>query len=72
MQIGPGLFENKILRTIFGPKRNEQTAEWRKLHNVELHLYENADIIRTLMSRKLLWEGMFYGWEMEEGHTRFF
>ena len=43
---------------IFGPKRDEQTGEWRKLHNVELHnLYGNADIIKTLKSRGLRWAG---------------
>ena len=47
------VFENKILRKIFGPKRDEQTGEWRKLHN---H-YGNADIIRTLKSRRLRWAG---------------
>ena len=43
------IFENKILRKIFGPKRGEQTGEWRKAHNVELHnSFGNADIISKL------------------------
>ena len=47
-------FGNKILRNIFGPKRDKQTGEWRKLHNLELHnLYGNGDIIKTLMSCRL-------------------
>ena len=50
------LFENKILKKNFGPKRDEQTDEQRKLYNVKLHnLYENADIIRTLKSFRLRW-----------------
>ena len=58
------------LRKISGPKRDEQTGELRKLHNVQLHnLYGNADIIRTL---KLRGWGMLHGWEMEEEHTRVF
>jgi hypothetical protein len=41
------VFENKVLRRIFGPKRDEVTGEWRKLHNEELHnLYSSPDIIR--------------------------
>jgi hypothetical protein len=40
------VFENKVLRRIFGPKRVEVTGEWRKLHNEELHnLYSSPDII---------------------------
>ena len=51
-------FEKKILRKILVPKRDEQTSEWRRLHNVELHnLYRTADIIITLKSRKLKWAG---------------
>jgi hypothetical protein len=41
------VFENKVLRTIFGPKRDEVTGEWRRLHNKELYaLYSSPDIIR--------------------------
>jgi hypothetical protein len=41
------VFENTVLRRIFGPKRDEVTGEWRKLHNEELHnLYSYPDIIR--------------------------
>jgi hypothetical protein len=43
------VFENRVLRRIFGPKRNEVTGEWRKLHNEELHnLYSSLDIIRQI------------------------
>jgi hypothetical protein len=46
------VFENRMLRGIFGPKRDEVTGEWRKLHNGELHsLYSSPDIIRQIKSR---------------------
>ncbi|KAJ4433081.1 hypothetical protein ANN_15338 [Periplaneta americana] len=51
-------FENKVLRKIFGAKRNEVTGEWRKLHNAELHaLRPSPDIIRNIKSRRLRWAG---------------
>ncbi|KAJ4449275.1 hypothetical protein ANN_00673 [Periplaneta americana] len=51
-------FENKVLRKIFGAKRDEVTGEWRKLHNAELHaLYSSPDIIRNIKSRRLRWGG---------------
>ncbi|KAJ4434738.1 hypothetical protein ANN_23306 [Periplaneta americana] len=50
------VFENKVLRKIFGAKRDEVTGEWRKLHNAELHaLYSSPDIIRNIKSRRLRW-----------------
>jgi hypothetical protein len=46
------VFENGVLRRIFGPKRDEVTGEWRKLHSEELHnLYSSPDIIRQIKSR---------------------
>jgi hypothetical protein len=46
------VFENRVLRRIFGPKRDEVTGEWRKLHNEVLHnLYLSPDIIRQVKSR---------------------
>ncbi|KAJ4435442.1 hypothetical protein ANN_18057 [Periplaneta americana] len=52
------VFENKILRKIFGAERDEVTGEWRKLHNTELHaLYSSPDIIRNIKSRRLRWAG---------------
>jgi hypothetical protein len=46
------VFENRVLRRIFGPKRDEVTGEWRKLHTEELHhLYSSPDIIRQVKSR---------------------
>jgi hypothetical protein len=50
------VFENRVLRTIFGPKRNEVTGGWRKLHNEELHnLYSSSSIIRIFKSRRMRW-----------------
>jgi hypothetical protein len=52
------VFENRILRRIFGPKRDEVTGEWRKLHNEELHnLYSSPDITRQVRSRRMRWVG---------------
>jgi hypothetical protein len=52
------LFENRVLRRIFAPKRNEVTGEWRKLHNEELHiLYSSSNIIRQIKSRRMRWVG---------------
>jgi hypothetical protein len=52
------MFENRVLRRIFGPKRNEVTGEWRKLHNEELHiLYSSPNIIRQMKSRRMRWAG---------------
>jgi hypothetical protein len=52
------VFENRVLRRIFGPKRDEVTGEWRKLHNEELHnLYSSSDIIRQVKSRRMRWAG---------------
>jgi len=43
------VFENRVLRRIFGPKRNEVTGEWRKLHNEELnYLYSSSNIVRVI------------------------
>jgi hypothetical protein len=47
-----------VLRRIFGPKRDEVTGEWRKLHNEELHdLYSSPNIIRIIKSRRMRWAG---------------
>jgi hypothetical protein len=49
--LGPRVFENRVLRRIFGPKRDEVTGEWRKLHSEELHnLYSSPDNIRQVKS----------------------
>jgi hypothetical protein len=52
------VFENRVLRRIFGPKRDEVTGERRKLHNEELHdLYSSPSIIRIIKSRRMRWAG---------------
>jgi hypothetical protein len=52
------MFENRVLRRIFGPKRDEVTGEWRKLHDEELRdLYSSPSIIRIMKSRRIKWVG---------------
>jgi hypothetical protein len=52
------VFENRVLRKISRPKRNEVAGEWRKLHNEELHiLYSSPNIIRQIKSRRMRWAG---------------
>jgi hypothetical protein len=56
------VFENRVLRRIFGPKRDEVTGGWRKLHNEELHdLYSSPSIIRIITSRRMRWAGHVAG-----------
>jgi hypothetical protein len=76
------VFEKRMLRRIFGAKRDEVTGEWRKLHNEELHdLYSLPSIIRISKSRRMRWAGhvarmgrrgmlIDYWWESqrERGH----
>jgi hypothetical protein len=51
------VFENRVLRRIFGPKREEERGGWRKLHNEEIHnLYSSPNIIR-IKSRRTKWAG---------------
>jgi hypothetical protein len=51
------VFENRVLRRIFGPKR-EEDGSWRKLHNDELHsLYSSPNIVKVIESRRMRWEG---------------
>jgi hypothetical protein len=51
------VFENRVLKRIFGPKREEDRS-WRKLHNDELHsLYSSPNIVRVIKSRKMRWAG---------------
>ena len=50
------VFENMVLRGIFGPRRDEVTVEWRRLHNEELNdLYSSPKIVRVIKSRRMRW-----------------
>jgi hypothetical protein len=52
------VFENRVLRKILGPKRDEATREWKKLHNEELNgLYCSPNIFRIIKSRRMRWSG---------------
>jgi hypothetical protein len=52
------VFENKVLKRIFGPKRDEVKGRWRKLHNEEIRdLYSSSSIIRIMKSRRMRWAG---------------
>jgi hypothetical protein len=66
------VFENRVLRRLFGRKRDEVTGGWRKLHNEELHgLYSSPSIVRVIKARRMGWgaheggEGCIqhFGWE---------
>jgi len=53
------VFENMVLRRIFGPRRDEVTEEWRRLHNEELNdLYSPPNIVRVIKSRRMRWAGL--------------
>jgi hypothetical protein len=53
------VFENRVLRTIFRPKKEQMEVGWIRLHNDELHnLYSSRNVIRAVKSRRLRWPGM--------------
>jgi hypothetical protein len=61
------VFENRVLREIFGPTRNEITGKWRRLQNDELYdLYSSTNVIRAIKSRRIRWAGMWHVWGEEE------
>ena len=67
------VFENRMLRRIFGPKRDEVTGEWRKLHNEELtDLYCSPNIVRVIKSRIIRWAGHVARVEQRRGVYRVF
>ena len=52
------LFENKVLRRIYGPRRDEVTGDWMRLHNEEINdLYSSPNIVRVIKSRRMRWAG---------------
>ena len=62
------VFENRIVRRIFGPKRDDNW-DWRSLHNEKLHsLYRSLNVVRVIESRRLRWAGHVA--RMEEGFTK--
>jgi len=64
--------ENTVLRGIFGPKRDEATGEWRKLHNEELNdLYCSPNIVRVIKSRRMRWAERVARMGREETYTVF-
>ena len=66
------VFENRVLRRIFGRKRDEVTGEWRKLHNEEFSdLYSLPNIVRVVKSRRMRWAGHVARMGRGEGCTVF-
>jgi hypothetical protein len=70
---GLRVFENGVLRRIFGARRDEVTGEWRKLHNEELNdLYYSPNIVRVIKSRIIKWVGHVVRMGEEKGIYRIF
>jgi hypothetical protein len=66
------VFENRVLRRIFGPKRDEVTGGWRKPHNEELHgLHSSPSIVRVIKARRMRWAGHVARMGEVRGHTTF-
>jgi hypothetical protein len=65
------LFENRVLRRIFGPKRDKVTGEWRRSHDQELNdLYSSPSIIQVIKSRRMRWVGHVANMEERKGAYR--
>ena len=66
------VFENRVLRRIFGPRSDEVMGEWRRLHNKELNdLYSLPNIVRVIKSRRMRWAGHVARMGKERGVYRF-
>jgi len=65
-----GVFENMVLRRIFGPRRDEVTGEWRRLLNVELNDLYSSNIVRVIKSRRMRWAGHVVHMGEERGAYR--
>jgi hypothetical protein len=69
---GLRVFENRVLRRTLGPKRDDVTGEWRKLHNEELNdLYSSPNIVRMIKSRRMRWAGHVARMGRGEAYTGF-
>jgi len=67
------VFEDMVLRRIFGPRRDEKTGEWRRLHNEELNdLYSSPNVVRVIKSRRMGWAGHVAHMGEDRGVYRFF
>ena len=65
-------YENRGLRRIFGPRKDEVTGEWRMRHNEELNdLYSSLNIVRVIKSRRMRWAGHVARWGDRKGYTGF-
>ena len=65
------MFENMVLQRIFGPRRDEVTGKWRRLHNEELNdLYTSPNIVRLIKSRRMRWAGHVTRMDEERGMYR--
>jgi hypothetical protein len=63
------VFENIVLRRIFGPRRDEVTGEWRRLHSEEINvLYSSPNIVRVIKSRRMRWAGQGARMGEEKGY----
>ena len=67
------MFKNRVLRRIFGPRRDEVTDEWRKLYNEELNdLYSSPNVVRVIKSRRERWAGHVSAYGGEERRVQGF